>query len=368
MSEIFKNTNRKTNIRIFNKFIIVFDISKLIFYSFEGNILNTLKTNIYPNINVLQVKDDTLLLLNDYTLVALIIDDNFEFKNYEICSFNPFCTDAIYLRQNNLLIISYYSPYLEIYKYENLQLTLIQKEQKNISENYLFNFDENIFFLYNSHSISLYQKINGINLFQLASKLKLENIKNILKINYKTLILSDNKYLYLLNIKKMQTKTILLPFSKKPIINPFRGPCCDIFNDLLSSLRKQDSILCNIDNKIYLNENDNLHIFIYHKNNVLFSYSIKNSVNFKSFCDFYIENNYPQLLIKLKLSYLLLGKTIFAVDDKYIQIRQKFNELYCKIQKNKFYTKIRKRKSKEIKKGKKGKKINNSTKYKKNYR
>ena len=132
--------------------------------------------------------------------------------------------DFIYNKESTLLIISF-ETIIGIWDIDSLLKNPIQIIKSKIRNPNLFNFNSNSFISYGEENILIFQKTNNRNLYQLSTTLDLFNNSilnelnfdelfndyisynfNLLKIDNRTLMITQNKKIYFIDIRKMLIK------------------------------------------------------------------------------------------------------------------------------------------------------------------
>ena len=148
--------------------------------------------------------------------------------------------------------------------------------------------NDDIFIEYNNFYILIYQKINGTKNYQLLSNFKLCKYyyndiitQKLLKLDSKTLMLSNNIYIYLFNIKKMN-------FCQK--LNFIRN-----YSNIIFIIKKE--------NNFYIYKYNNLYIFKFFKNMVNFIKLIKEKelIAFNYLLNLNLNKNYSDLKLNIKI-------------------------------------------------------------------
>ena len=194
----------------------------LFLYDLKGLLLD--KKYIDFLINDICIVDDNCILLIKFINIIIkikIINNSIEINDTLFLK-NKRIYDFVYIKESKLLIISFENYDQFIINYRNIigiwDIDSLLKNPIQIIHNnspYLFNFNSNLFAAYNYKSISIYQKTNNIQLYQLASTLTLDNNYsyynlNLIKLDNRTLMVSNNKEIYIIDIRNMMTKQIFI--------------------------------------------------------------------------------------------------------------------------------------------------------------
>ena len=201
--------NFKPNLRILQNYIITYEEKKIKLFDSKANILDAYKFGYYIK-DIIIINENHFISVFKFDFYFIKINNgHFEIKNIidkGLIKIN----DILFIKKEHLLVVSF-DYKIEIYEMNNLIGEPIQKIYNK--SNNLFNFNKNIFINYNYEFISFFEKIIGTQLYQLASNIKLEGEKQLIKINEKILlVLLDNKKLYKINRIKMKVEEINIPF------------------------------------------------------------------------------------------------------------------------------------------------------------
>ena len=218
--------------------------------------------------------------------------------------------DSFYSKTNNLLFVSNGRKII-IIKIDPINL-LIQKRIQTIYIDRIGSFslleiNKNLLLAYDTYSIFLYQKINGIKTYELRAKLTLIieydiHLNDILKLDNKTIIMVYDYYFYLIDIIKMKKKKFR--FNKNIKYN--KGYIYLLDNKIYICSYYCTYIFEYINNKLFLID------IVYLTDNFVLNYLINKS----------LEKSFPNSEFKLFLSM----KGIY--DDVY---NQKFHLNYITI-------------------------------------
>ena len=248
--------------------------------------------------------------------------------------------DSFYLKKENLLFINYINR-IEIMIINPRRLFIEKRIQTIYIQNCSFlNMNRKLLVLYNNENeLYLYQRINGINIYQLRSKLAINSfsnaigllkpfynirnfpLKNILKLDDKTILITKKSYIYLINIPKMEIKKtinfIKIGNNKVDFIYEMKNIifiCLDNYTYIFNYYNNDFSLVCTI----------------YLTNLFLLNYLTNIS----------LENNFPDSDIKIFISpkqkYLLEN----IIDDNIEKFRNEMkylNEIIYKEQKDAFF-------------------------------
>ena len=271
------------NMIILKNHIIIFDKNIIALYNLSGLKLDIIEFELYQIVGNLYKIDNNncIVVINGQFFFQInIINDRLKINHITI--FNEFISDCLILEQNKLFILSF-NYYIKIF--DNF---LLNKEPIQIINNpyrsKLFNWNKDLFITCNYDFILFYKKIFGIKPFQLISKIRLSlrfsffNKIKLLKLSSKSLLISNYKNIYFIDIQKIKINHNI-----------------HFFDDDISFISK-------IKNKVYLYNNNNLFIFKYFKNIMFPIKLIKIEEKLDAF-------NYLLNLL-LKSSYSNLGKNL----------------------------------------------------------
>ena len=250
MAEIEITANcYKPNIIILKNHIITFNNNLVILYDLNGLKLDTIEIEINKQINNMYKIDNNHFLVAPYNALydIIIFYDKLKINNKMILNEKIF--DCLILK-NNLLILSleYIINVIDMnsLKKENIQIIYDCYKYR------LLNWDDDLFITYNNSSISLYKRIFGTKPYQLISKITLSfqpifSYYKLLKLYNKTLLISNSKNIYLVDIKKIKINQNISAFNK--------------LNDI--------KFICKIQNNVYFYSNNNLFMFEYFKGGII---------------------------------------------------------------------------------------------------
>ena len=307
------------NLRFLKDYIITFDEYTLTLYDLKGNKLDSLVIGYIIDICV--VNNKFILIMKRECIIPIIINKEIQ-KNKHILKIIPddiynleiWITNCFYSKKNSLLFVDGINR-IKIIKIDPINLLI----EENIQTIYIkdcplmLNMNKN-FILANEDSIFLYQKINGIQKYEFKSKLsinlrknekfhfffhggteaernllefinhfkKSENRKIILKLNNKTILLTNSDSFYLINILKMK------------IINKY------IWSKNLPEENNTIRFIKKLDNKIYFCTYNYTLVFTYLNNRLSLACKIylTDKFVFNYFTNLYFEKCFPKSKIK----------------------------------------------------------------------
>ena len=250
---------------IFTKeYILTYDDFSIYLYDLNGNVLDEYKNYSHLNRKICEIDKNKFASFGNKSLFKIeIINNKIEKTNIEL--FDLFIIDILYIKKNNLLLIQFLSSIRimdmdsmtiisKIY-YDSLDYThesILAKLNSLISseEEYkkykLFNFNNEIFICNNQSSLFLFKIINGPKIYQFFVKIKIENIRKLIKINSKKFMIYNLERLYEINTQNCKVKKISMPFCKEEDM------------DFIETIK----------NNIYIYENENLYLCNFSKNNL----------------------------------------------------------------------------------------------------
>ena len=158
--------------------------------------------------------------------------------------------DFIYNKENKLLIISF-ETIIGIWDIDSLLKNPIQIIKIEICSPNLLNFNSNVFIAYGDEKILIFQKTNNRNLYQLSTILDLFNFNIFNELNFKELF--QNYISYKLNLLKMDNKTLMITQNKEIYF-------LDIRNMMIKNrftFKNEKSEI-----KFVYNKNNDIHLFI----------------------------------------------------------------------------------------------------------
>ena len=201
--------NFKPNLRIIQNYIITYEEKQIKLFDSKANILDAYEFDYYIK-DIIIINENHFISVFKYGFYVIKINNGyFEIKNIIDKGLKKI-NDILFIKNEHLLVVSF-DYKIEIYEVNNLIGEPIQKIYNK--SNNLFNFTKNIYINYNYDFISFFEKIIGTQLYQLASNIKLEGEKQLIKINEKILlVLLENKKLYKINRIKMKVEEINIPF------------------------------------------------------------------------------------------------------------------------------------------------------------
>ena len=253
---------------IFTKeYILTYDDLSIYLYDLNGNALDEYKNYSHLNRKICEIDNNIFASFGDKSLFKIeIINNKIEKTNIEL--FDLFILDILYIKKNNLLLIQFLSSIRimdmdsmtiigEIY-YDSLDynpgsclfklfdLFLWEKKYENHENTKLFNFNNDIFICSNKSSFCLFKKINGPKIYQFFVKIKIKNIRGLIKINNKNFMIYNLEGLYEINTQNCKVKKISMPFCKGEDI------------DFIEKIK----------NNIYIYKNEILYLCNFSKNNL----------------------------------------------------------------------------------------------------
>ena len=181
--------------------------------------------------------------------------------------------DFIYNKENKLLIISF-ETIIGIWDIDSLLKNPIQIIKIEICSPNLLNFNSNLFIAYGVEKILIFQKANNRNLYQLSTILDLF-INNILnELNFEELL--NNYISYKLNLLKIDNKTLMITQTKEIYFIDIRNLM--IKNRFTFKNEKSEiKFLYNKNNYIHLYIGENIYTTRYNKYNLQVISKIKKS-------------------------------------------------------------------------------------------
>ena len=284
MNEICLNSDLKLNIQILKNHIIAYDYKTISLYNLNGDLLQKWENDFEIN-GICPINDNYLLFIGGFEIIEINMNNNIIEVINIISTGENYIYDFLYIKKDNLLILSYKNS-INIRFIDTLYINSVQ-----IMNNYsifLYNFNANLFISYDLMSISIYQRTNNINLYQVLSQLTLDienfDIKehiNLLKLDYKTLMITQFNKIYLINIQNMIVKQKY---------------------SFMSGIGYIDFVY-KINKNIYLYKNNYLYVFNYNKNeliliNLIYQTNL-NAIDY--FWNLYIKNKYPYLEDKIRI-------------------------------------------------------------------
>ena len=192
-------------------------------YDLKGNLLEE-KFIDYIIDDICIIDDNNILIRIFYNIIIKIkiINNHIEIID-KLFIQKQKIYDFIYNKESKLLIISF-ETIIGIWDIDSLLKNPIQIIESKIYNPNLFNFNSNLFISYGDENILIFQKTNNRNLYQLSTSLDLFNISilnelnfdelynnyifnlNLLKIDNRTLMITKNKEIYFIDIRKMLIK------------------------------------------------------------------------------------------------------------------------------------------------------------------
>ena len=281
----FKAFNYKINIRIMKNHIITFNDNSITLYDLNGNFLHYL--NVPYFILDIRIINDNIFFLefkNKLIFISIFDDELITIFDLSIIKY----IDFLYMKESNNLIISTFNNIMILYLNNFSSFKAIISQNINLKQRNLLKIKKNIFIAYNISYISIFKKKDTENIYQLVSTLRFGEINNLIKINSKTLLVSQIDQIYFVFLDKMKLELINLPLT----------------NMNLNNNEEQKIYFMNsIDNYVFLYKNNTFHILYYSNKNLKLITSIKqneyNTLNYVY--NFYIERKYPKVSIRIKL-------------------------------------------------------------------
>ena len=369
---------------IFTKeYILTYDDFSIYLYDLNGNVLDEYKNYSHLNRKICEIDNNKFASFGKNSLFKIeIINNKIEKTNIEI--FDLFIKDILYIKKNNLLLIQFLSSirimdmdsmtiinkiYLDSLDYKPLsplfKLFPLLLPKKQYEKYKLFNFNNEIFICNNQSSLFLFKIINGPKIYQLFVKIKIENIRGLIKINNKNFMIYNFKGLYEINTQNCKLKKISMPFCKAEDM------------DFIEKIK----------NNIYIYQNENLYLCNFSKNNLtlisLYKFDKKEAIKsllnaYNPLIDYNIIIKMDLISIKIfdraKIYYEYFIKTLTSAIipnlEKYnnkIKMKEyEFKKLFLKKRTINFYAKNR---NHNLDKNMKKKNyLNNKKNFKKNYR
>ena len=203
-------------------YVILFDSnsSSLLLYDYKGSLLD--EKRIYFYINDIYIIDDNYLLIKKSNNTLIRIKIFFNTINFidKIITDKIKIYDLIYIKKSKLLVINFGSL-IGIWDIDSLHKNPIQIIDNNQSL-YLLNFDSNLFISYGFNNISIFQKTNNIELYQLSTILNynIDDKLNLMKLDNRTLMIVQKNEIILIDIRNMMTKNKFKFINGKGIIEP----------------------------------------------------------------------------------------------------------------------------------------------------
>ncbi len=267
------------NIILLKNHIITFNNNLINLYNLNGLILD--KIEISQRIANLYKMND-----NNYFIVISGIN---LFKIYIICD-KLLVYNIIKLKELFIDCLALKNEIFILSSSENIKIFNMNSSYKepiqiinNCKYPHLFNWNDDLFITYNSSFISLYKRICGTKSFQLMSIIKIiqkddfyiYKLLKLLKLDNKTLMMLNNKNIYLIDIKKMKINHEIYFFNR--------------FN--------YTKFIYKIKNNIYIFCKYKLFMFQYFKNRMILIKIIKENelVIFNYLLNLSVEAYYPNL-------------------------------------------------------------------------
>ena len=242
----------KPNIIILEKYIITINKNLITLYDLNGTIFDTFNFVIIEKFDNLFKIDNYCFIVTDNNWLHKINIINDKLSIYKNIKFKEKIIDCLILN-NKLIVLSFLSnvKIFDIYS-SFIKVTKPIQTINNTKQSKLFKWDEDLFMIHNSSSISLYKKILGTKPYHLISIIRISKIDkfsyySLLKLDNKTLFISNHNNTYLIDIKKLKINQNI-----------------SLFNEL-----NNIKFIYKFENDVYIYSNNNIFMFNYIKNTLI---------------------------------------------------------------------------------------------------